>query len=75
MVAWLSNTGSIVVADNILLPGAPKYRAYMRSQQGGLFESVEHKTHAEYTRLPDIVPESELLTPAGAPPPTPRAAR
>ena len=71
---WL-HPGSIVVADNILLPGAPKYRAYMRSQQGGLFESVEHKNYAEHTRLPDIVPESELLTPAGAPPPTPRAAR
>ncbi len=71
---WL-HEGSIVVADNVLLPGSPKYRAYMRTQQGTTFDTVEHKTHAEYTRLPDIVLESTLLTPGGARPPTPRAGR
>src|SRR5215813_11066937 len=30
---WLRR-GSIVVADNILIPGSPKYRAYMKQQQG-----------------------------------------
>ncbi|MGV0632902.1 class I SAM-dependent methyltransferase [Mycolicibacillus trivialis] len=58
---WL-HRGSIVVADNVLVPGAPKYRAYMREQQGTLFDTVEHKTHAEYqTLIPDLVLESEYL--------------
>lgn len=54
---WL-HPGSIVVADNVLLPGAPKYRAYMRRHQGGLWDTVEHKTHAEYSAIPDLVLES-----------------
>ena len=57
---WL-HPGSIVVADNVLVPGAPKYRAYMREQQGTMWNTVEHKTHAEYTALPDLVLESEFL--------------
>jgi len=56
---WL-HSGSIVVADNILIPGAPKYREYMNKQQGKLFDTVEHRTHGEYQSLaPDIVLESE----------------
>lgn len=58
---WL-HRGSIVVADNVKIPGAPKYREYMRQQQGKLFNTVEHKTHAEYqTLLADLVLESEYL--------------
>lgn len=58
---WL-HPGSIVVADNILVPGSPKYREFMNQQQGKLFDTVEHKTHAEYqTLVPDIVLESTLL--------------
>jgi catechol O-methyltransferase len=58
---WL-RTGSVVVADNVRIPGAPKYREYMRQQQGRLFDTVEHKTHAEYqTMLADLVLESEYL--------------
>jgi catechol O-methyltransferase len=58
---WL-HRGSIVVADNILIPGAPKYREYMRRQQGKLWNTVEHKTHGEYqTLIPDMVLESEYL--------------
>ena len=57
---WL-HRGSIVVADNILVPGAPKYRAFMRAQQGLAWNTVEHKTHAEYTSVPDLVLESEYL--------------
>jgi len=34
----------------------------MNQQQGKLFDTVGHKTHAEYqTLLPDVVLESELL--------------
>jgi catechol O-methyltransferase len=58
---WL-HRGSIVVADNILIPGSPKYRRFMKEQQGKLFDTVEHKTHGEYQTLaPDIVLESEYL--------------
>lgn len=58
---WL-HKGTIVVADNVRVPGAPKYRAYMREQQGKLWDTVEHKTHVEYQNLlSDLVLESELL--------------
>lgn len=57
---WL-HRGSIVIADNILIPGAPKYRAFMREQQGTIWNTVEHRTHAEYTAVPDLVLESEYL--------------
>ena len=32
---WLRR-GAIVVADNVKVPGAPKYRAYMQAHEGGL---------------------------------------
>jgi catechol O-methyltransferase len=58
---WL-HRGAIVVADNVRIPGAPKYREYMREQQGKLFTTVEHKAHVEYqTLLSDLVLESEYL--------------
>jgi catechol O-methyltransferase len=59
---WL-HRGSIVVADNVRIPGAPKYREYMNEQQGRQWNTVEHKTHAEYqTLISDLVLESEYLT-------------
>jgi catechol O-methyltransferase len=59
---WL-HPGSIAFADNVRLPGAPKYRSYMREQQGKQWQTIEHKTHAEYqTLLADLVLESEHLT-------------
>ncbi len=58
---WLRR-GAIVVADNVKVPGAPQYRAYMREQQGQRFDTVEHKTHVEYqSLLSDLVLESEYL--------------
>jgi catechol O-methyltransferase len=58
---WL-HTGSIVVADNVKWPGAPKYRDYMRQQQGKQWNTSEHTAHAEYqTLLTDLVLESEYL--------------
>jgi catechol O-methyltransferase len=58
---WL-HTGSIVVADNVKVPGAPKYREYMRRQQGALWDTTEHKAHVEYQSLiPDLVLESQYL--------------
>lgn len=58
---WL-HPGSIVVADNVGIPGAPKYRRYMREQQGRQWRTEEHRTHVEYqTLLPDLVLVSEYL--------------
>lgn len=58
---WL-HSGSIVVADNIKIPGAPKYRAYMRQEQGTTWQTVEHKTHGEYgSVLPDMVLQSTYI--------------
>ena len=62
---WL-HPGSIVIADNVGIPGAPKYRRYMREQQGRLWRTEEHRTHVEYqSLLPDLVLESEFLGPGG----------
>lgn len=58
---WLRR-GAVVVADNVKVPGAPKYRAYMTDQQGKTWNTVEHPTHVEYQHLlPDLVLESDYL--------------
>jgi catechol O-methyltransferase len=58
---WLHG-GSIVVADNVKVPGAPKYREYMRQQQGKLWNTTEHKAQVEFLSLiSDLVLESDYL--------------
>ena len=58
---WL-RPGAVVVADNVKIPGAPAYRAFMKHHEGSLFRSREHATHLEYqTLFKDIVLESEFL--------------
>lgn len=58
---WL-HAGSVLVADNIKVPGAPAYRAYMREREGTTWRTVEHKAHVEYqTMIGDLVLESEYL--------------
>jgi catechol O-methyltransferase len=58
---WL-HPGSIIVADNVKLPGAPAYRVHMKSHEGVDWRTVEHDTHVEYqTLLKDLVLESEYL--------------
>jgi catechol O-methyltransferase len=58
---WL-HPGSVVVADNILVPGAPAYRAHMRENDGTLWHTTEHRTHAEYQSvIKDLVLESDYL--------------
>lgn len=58
---WL-HTGSIAVGDNIKFPGAPEYHTYMKENEGALWKSDEHQTHAEYqTVIKDIVLVSEYL--------------
>jgi catechol O-methyltransferase len=58
---WL-HPGSIVLADNVGYPGAPRYRRYMRRQEGVGRRTREHRAHAEYQSLiPELVLESEFL--------------
>ena len=58
---WL-HPGSVVVADNVRFPGAPKYRRYMEAEQGKRWRSMRHETHAEYQGwLRDVVLESALV--------------
>ncbi len=58
---WL-HPGSVVVADNILFPGAPEYRSYMRDHEGTLWRTAEHRAHVEYQSLiKDLVLESKYL--------------
>ncbi|GAY14847.1 O-methyltransferase [Mycobacterium sp. shizuoka-1] len=58
---WL-RPGSIVVADNVGFPGSPKYRGYLRDQQGIGWQTIEHRSHMEYQNLvPDLVLESQYL--------------
>ena len=58
---WL-RPGSVVVADNVKIPGAPEYHAFMKANEGKLFRTREHSTHVEYqTFLKDIVLESDFL--------------
>ena len=58
---WL-RPGAVVVADNVKLPGAPEYHAFMKANEGTLFRTREHSTHVEYqSLLRDIVLESDYL--------------
>jgi len=58
---WL-HPGSVVVADNVKIPGAPAYRAYMAAHEGRSWHTIEHDTHLEYQSLmKDLVLESEFL--------------
>jgi catechol O-methyltransferase len=58
---WL-HPGSIVVADNVRFPGAPRYRSYLESREDQAWHTIEHRTHVEYQSLiKDVVLESEYL--------------
>lgn len=58
---WL-HYGSLVVADNVKMPGAPEYRAYMREKEGKFWRTVEHETHVEYQSvIKDLVLVSQYL--------------
>jgi catechol O-methyltransferase len=60
---WLRR-GSVVVADNMKVPGAPAYRAYMRAHEDGSWRTVEYSAHVEYqSLLKDLVLESQYLDP------------
>ena len=58
---WL-HPGSLVVADNVKIPGAPRYRAYLEAAEDKSWRTIAHDTHVEYqSLLKDVVLESEYL--------------
>jgi catechol O-methyltransferase len=58
---WL-RPGALVVADNVKVPGAPEYHAYMAQNEGTLWHTIEHQTHVEYQSvIKDLVLVSEYL--------------
>jgi catechol O-methyltransferase len=58
---WL-RPGAVILADNMRVPGAPDYRAFMKANEGTLFRTREHVAHLEYQDLfKDVVFESEFL--------------
>lgn len=60
----LLHQGTVVLADNVKVPGAPKYLAYMRDREGKEWRTVEHKAHLEYQSfIPDLVLESTYQGP------------
>ena len=58
---WL-HPGSVVVADNVRFPGAPRYRRYMDAEEGKRWRTRRHAAHAEYQGwIRDEVFESTLV--------------
>jgi catechol O-methyltransferase len=58
---WL-HPGTVVVADNVRVPGAPAFRAFMSREEGRTWRTVEHEAHLEYQSLiKDLVLESDYL--------------
>jgi catechol O-methyltransferase len=58
---WL-HEGSVVVADNVKVPGAPDFLAYLRANEATVWRTVEHDSHVEYQNiLKDLVTESDYL--------------
>jgi catechol O-methyltransferase len=53
----------VVVADNILFPGAPEYRKFVKtSDPAPAFETTEHFVHVEHLPwLKDVVAVSTML--------------
>ena len=57
----LLHAGSVIVADNILVPGAPDYLAYVQASTS--YRTVVHDTHLEYmAETRDAVAVSTVVT-------------
>jgi catechol O-methyltransferase len=51
----LLRSGTVIVADNVLTPGAPDFRAHLH-EHAERYDTVEHQTFVEYSEeMPDIV--------------------
>lgn len=62
LAAGWAHPGTVAVADNVKIPGAPEYLAYMRAADEKTWRTVERSTHVEYqSLLKDLVLVSEYL--------------
>jgi len=43
----LLQKGSVIVADNVILPGCPDYLEYVRNNPG--YQNTHHQTNLEYS--------------------------
>lgn len=60
--AGLLVKGSVVIADNVIYPGAPDLLAYLKGEEGRLYKTVLHETKLEYkTDVRDAVAVSTRL--------------
>ncbi|XP_075904031.1 catechol O-methyltransferase B [Nelusetta ayraudi] len=55
----LLRKGSVLLADNVICPGAPEYLDYVRSSQQ--YESQYFRSHLEYTKVEDGLEKSVFL--------------
>lgn len=55
----LLRKGSILLADNVVCPGAPEYLEYVRSSRQ--YHSQYFKSHLEYTKVEDGLEKSVFL--------------
>lgn len=55
----LLRKGSVLLADNVICPGAPEYLDYVRSSHR--YESQHFKSHLEYTKVEDGLEKSVFL--------------
>jgi catechol O-methyltransferase len=51
---------AVIVADNIIFPGAPDYRLFVNSDKSR-FESVEYNRKLEYSTMDDIIMVTKLV--------------
>ncbi len=58
----LIRTGAVVVADNVVYPGAPDYLAFMKEAANRKqYRSVLYHTYDAYTDIPDAVMVSQKV--------------
>lgn len=55
----LLRKGSVLLADNVVVPGAPEYLEYIRSSPR--YSSQYFKSHLEYTKIEDGLEKSVFL--------------
>ena len=61
LAGWL-RSGSVVVADNVLLPGAPAFRWFLHKHSKSVFDVTDHWSWVEYQGLlPDVVVEAKIV--------------
>ncbi len=50
----IGNAGTVIVADNVVLPGAPEFLGHLRNSTAR-YDTVYHDTFLEYSDIPDLM--------------------